>query len=309
MLWGRVVDFNENSYPKLNKEIVQLCQSITEAVSPAATTSLKKQLMEVSGSMERFYEVIRYFKWSKTFCTWLYSEAQLITSPSNKSKSNSTTHSEDKEESLAAPAAAAVRKQSMSMDVDFYGLRPQDTKSSAYIIRILHKDFDVVTGRTTGTLQAALGNIESDETVLDVIHHIERLTVLDSINTSSASTDEASMKTTTAAAVAASSFMSSPTKTTTSPKGAPHKTGARYEQNLLYHKTHVTHLKVLVLSCLVLSCLVYRCYYTTQFRLKLPLHYYCMITQTVLKEPLPSVLTLPQSPLEKEIQKSRYSTY
>jgi hypothetical protein len=260
MLWGRVVDFNENSYPKLNKEIVQLCQSITEAVSPAATTSLKKQLMEVSGSMERFYEVIRYFKWSKTFCTWLYSEAQLIISPSKMSKSNSTTHSnsgEDKEESLAAPAAtAAVRKQSMSMDVDFYGLRPKDTKSSAYIIRILHKDFDVVTGRTTGTLQAALGNIESDETVLDVIHHIERLTVLDSINTSSASTDEASMKATTAVA-AASSFISSPTKTTTSPKGGvSHKTGARYEQNILYRKTHVTHLKVLVLSCLVLSCLV-----------------------------------------------------
>lgn len=264
VLWGRVVDFNENSYPKLNKEIVQLCQSITEAVSPAATTALKKQLMEVSGSMERFYEVIRYFKWSKTFCTWLYGEAQLHLSPSKKMKtmkttstmstsstthSNSATHSGSSEDKVEASAVtttiAAVKQQSMmSMkDVDFYGLRPQDSKSSAYIIRILHKDFDAVTGRTTGTLQAALSNIESDETVLDVIHHIERLTVLDSTTT-----DEAVSKTTTAIATSSSPYIVSPTKATRSPNGASYKTGARSEQNLLYRKTHVTHFKVSPIS-------------------------------------------------------------
>jgi len=225
ILWGRIVDFNENSYPKLNKEIVQLCQSITEAISPAATTTLKRQLIDVSGSMERFYEVVRYYKWSKTFCTWLYSEAQI------SSKTPMATYAEDKTD---VPPVAATRS---SIDVDFYGLRPQDSKSSAYIIRTLHKDFDAVTGRTTGMMQAALSNIDSDETVLDVIHHIERLTVLDSTNTSSI--DEDVSKT----------VVSSPARVTRSPKDKSPKSSARSEQRLLYHRSHVTHFKVSMLCC------------------------------------------------------------
>jgi len=34
---------------------------------------------------------------------------------------------------------------------------------------------------------------------------------------------------------------------------------------------------------------------------------YNVFAQTILKDPLPKVLTMTQSPLEKEIQKSRYS--
>ena len=76
LLWGRPV-LSTPTYPKLGREVRTVCSSILSARNPAALSTEKRRLLEMAGSVERLYDIIRYYKWSHTLCTWRYPEVLL----------------------------------------------------------------------------------------------------------------------------------------------------------------------------------------------------------------------------------------
>ena len=78
-LWGEEVTL-ENNGPFLTREVLEVCNQINECRDNTQKIKLKKMLQELAGSIPNLYNVIRYFKWSKTVCTWKYSEVTIIIS-------------------------------------------------------------------------------------------------------------------------------------------------------------------------------------------------------------------------------------
>ena len=62
---------------------------------------------------------------------------------------------------------------------EFYGLHPAEARSSAYIIRTLHKDFDPVSGSSSALMQAALGSVDLPTGVAEALSSLEMLSSID----------------------------------------------------------------------------------------------------------------------------------
>lgn len=70
---------------KLTPELIEICNAITEATIPAIAKMHKQRLQQViGGNIHQVYAVIRYYKWTKTICTWKYPEIQEAKSESRK---------------------------------------------------------------------------------------------------------------------------------------------------------------------------------------------------------------------------------
>lgn len=61
VLWGRKV-LTVPTYPKLGREVRAVCHAILTARNPATLNAEKRKLLEMAGSVERLYDIIRYYK-------------------------------------------------------------------------------------------------------------------------------------------------------------------------------------------------------------------------------------------------------
>jgi myosin heavy subunit len=84
-LWGEPI-LAEPCPSKLSPEVIEICNAISEATYPAIAKMHKQRLQQMlsgKGSSDDLYAVIRYFKWTKTLCTWKFPE---VTGDSNASQ-------------------------------------------------------------------------------------------------------------------------------------------------------------------------------------------------------------------------------
>lgn len=172
MLWGRKVP-NCPTYPKLGREVREVCHSILTARNPAQLTTEKRRLLEMAGSVERLYDIIRYYKWSNTLCTWRYPEVVLA---QEQMKARHAVN-------ISSPGSPSSPTRTLPVnthETEFYGLRPAEARASAYIIRTLHKDFDPVTGSSSALMQAALGSVDLPSSVAETLSNLELMSDIDS---------------------------------------------------------------------------------------------------------------------------------
>ncbi|RYH19115.1 hypothetical protein EON65_26485 [archaeon] len=80
--------------PLLTPSLIELCNAITDSTQFPAIRKLQQQkLMDTCGSLDRCYEVIRYFKWSRMCCTWKYPEiTQAVSSHSATPSQSAHSH-------------------------------------------------------------------------------------------------------------------------------------------------------------------------------------------------------------------------
>lgn len=174
MLWGRKVTPHP-TYPKLGREVREVCYAILTARNPAQLNTEKRRLLEMSGSVERLYDIIRYYKWSNTLCTWKYPEV-LLAQEQLKAKHAVSIGSPG---SPTSPSRPALNTKVHTQETEFYGLRPAEARASAYIIRTLHKDFDPLTGSSSALMQAALGSVDVPTSVAETLSHLELMSDID----------------------------------------------------------------------------------------------------------------------------------
>jgi hypothetical protein len=60
-LWGRKVSPLRTA-AKLGREVRGVCHAILSARNPATLNAEKRRLLEMAGSVERLYDIIRYYK-------------------------------------------------------------------------------------------------------------------------------------------------------------------------------------------------------------------------------------------------------
>lgn len=147
-----------------------MCHAILIAQNPATLNTEKRRLLEIAGSVERLYDIIRYYKWSNTVCTWRYPEVMLAQEQQKARHLASIGTS-------SSPTAAG--KEPSEHENEFYGLRPAEARSSAYIIRTLHKDFDPLSGSASALMQAALGSVDLPSSVSETLTNLEMLSSVD----------------------------------------------------------------------------------------------------------------------------------
>lgn len=58
------------TYPKLGREVRAVCHNILTARNPAALNTEKRKLLEMAGSVERLYDIIRYYKVCMSYSCW-----------------------------------------------------------------------------------------------------------------------------------------------------------------------------------------------------------------------------------------------
>lgn len=79
--------------PLLTPTLIELCNAITDSTQFPAIRKLQQQkLMDICGSLDRCYEVIRYFKWSRMCCTWKYPEITQA-APTHSATPSQSAHS------------------------------------------------------------------------------------------------------------------------------------------------------------------------------------------------------------------------
>jgi len=121
---------------RLSDEILGLCHEIcASADNRPLCKSLRSKLLRLAGSSDVLENWVRWYKWSKVYCTWKYPEVI------------------DKEHRRSEDSVAAEE------EGEFFGLRPADARSSVYVIRTLHQDVNVVLGDAPASIQAALGSL------------------------------------------------------------------------------------------------------------------------------------------------------
>lgn len=101
-LWGEPI-LAEPCPSKLTPEIMEVCNAISEASSNPAIAKLHKQrlqqLLTVRGASEEVFAAIRYYKWSRTVCTWKYPE---ITGASSAAGSDVTAQQQGMKDATSA---------------------------------------------------------------------------------------------------------------------------------------------------------------------------------------------------------------
>ena len=191
-LWGHRVT-RQPTMPKLSKDILDVCHAIVSAPSAAAVKAEKMRLLDRAGSVQRLYEIVRYFKWSKTLCTWRYPEVQKQlklqqrTSPSKgHGQGGKPSGLDHVEASKGGHGGGCGGGDDDIEERDFYGLEPARARSSAYIIRTLHRDFDGADSSSTGApaassalMQAALSNVELPTSVQQTLANLDHLNSID----------------------------------------------------------------------------------------------------------------------------------
>lgn len=118
--------------PRLSDEILSLCHDICSSSDSNLRKILQKRLLKLACSQERFEFYIRWYKWSKVYCTWKYPE-------------------------IVGRNNTIISSQPFDDESSFFGLIPADARASKYIIRSLHQDIDCVLGDAPASIQAALG--------------------------------------------------------------------------------------------------------------------------------------------------------
>ena len=100
LLWGRRV-LTEPSGSKLTPEIIEICDCITDTTIPTIARKHKQRMQKIiGGSIHKVYACIRYYKWSKSLCTWKYPEilqqkAERQPEPIFVRSANSPNHGND----------------------------------------------------------------------------------------------------------------------------------------------------------------------------------------------------------------------
>eukprot|EP00981_Chlorochromonas_danica_P015708 scaffold14367_cov250-Ochromonas_danica.AAC.4 len=82
LLWGESLRWEDQSANPsiLTLPLIEICDAITDATFPSIQRMHKNKLVEIAGSLNRVYEIIRFYKWAKILATWKYPE---MTSQSN----------------------------------------------------------------------------------------------------------------------------------------------------------------------------------------------------------------------------------
>jgi len=103
--------------------------ALSEGDAQAANNlrALKQQLQAAAGSVRGIYSAIRHFKWVKTACVWRYPEVLVA----------EQLEEEREDESSAGSHQGHLHQ---AAEGSFYGLRPVQARSSAFVICSLHSD-------------------------------------------------------------------------------------------------------------------------------------------------------------------------
>mmetsp|Transcript_27478 Transcript_27478/g.37764 ORF Transcript_27478/g.37764 Transcript_27478/m.37764 type:complete len:1363 (-) Transcript_27478:153-4241(-) len=155
---------------KLTPEVTALCDAIVQQAAlseedPQAAGSLralKQQLQAAAGSVRGIYATIRHFKWVKTACVWRYPEVEAA----------------DSEEG-DLPGSRQDNKEG-----SFYGLRPAQARSAAFVICSLHSEFGVgqhqgPSTAPSGLLQAALGCVDLSSSMAQTLRSLQQAPSVD----------------------------------------------------------------------------------------------------------------------------------
>lgn len=133
--------------PKLTREVIDICDAIVEQSAADVSTSdseeglraLKLRLQSAAGSVRAIYDVIRYFKWHKTACVWRYPEVVAM----QQQEREMDEYEEKEKDEMAAGEVGSTASRPHGAgggEGGFYGLRPAQARSAAFVIRSLHSD-------------------------------------------------------------------------------------------------------------------------------------------------------------------------
>lgn len=179
LLWGKPI-LTETTGPLLTLEVIEICNAITESTYPAIVKMHKQRLQNLAGSVDRVYQIIRYYKWMKVLCTWKYPEvirANSQKAASDAGKKGATAVFDAKD----SPAAGVTTGGGFADDQEeFFGLRFQEAHCNPYVIRLLHQDFDIYGQRNTSAMmEAALSAIDLPSSMQETLENLDLLNDID----------------------------------------------------------------------------------------------------------------------------------
>lgn len=220
-LWGEAI-LAEPCPSKLTPEIVEVCNAIAEATYPSIAKMHKQrlqQMLTVRGSSDEMFAAIRYYKWSRSLCTWKFPEVTGdtgATEPKNKSdvaelalspkKSSDLTTSDDPanadkklkvfasvaeerrrqraangaDPTSSSSSVAGTSQQALENEEEFFGLRLREARANVHIIRHLHQDFDPSLYQTaSAAMEAAVSSAKLSASVQDTLQHLDKLNSID----------------------------------------------------------------------------------------------------------------------------------
>lgn len=220
-LWGEAI-LAEPCPSKLTPEIVEVCNAIAEATYPSIAKMHKQrlqQMLTVRGSSDEMFAAIRYYKWSRSLCTWKFPEVTGdtgATEPKNKSdvaelalspkKSSDLTTSDDPanadkklkvfasvaeerrrqraangaDPASSSSSVAGTSQQALENEEEFFGLRLREARANVHIIRHLHQDFDPSLYQTaSAAMEAAVSSAKLSASVQDTLQHLDKLNSID----------------------------------------------------------------------------------------------------------------------------------
>jgi myosin heavy subunit len=213
LLWGKPI-LTEPTGPLLTLEIIEICNAITESSFPAIVKMHKQRLQQIAGSVDRVYQIIRYYKWMKVLCTWKYPEVMKANSQKTPTdpfyhstkkdmiskqlkKNNSKTHLHDAsneskdhfEKSYDGSDFGGFGETGRGggdgggdgeVREEFFGLKFQDAHCNAYIIRLLHQDFDIYGQKNNSAeMEAILSAVDLPTSMKETLENLDLLNDID----------------------------------------------------------------------------------------------------------------------------------
>lgn len=180
---GDVIDESES--PRLSKELIRICDDIsllTAAVKLPANSrndqsaeyiaklkqrlqTSKQQLKNYAKTSSDLEMIIRSYKWTKLLCPWKFPEV------TGKSSSRDSLSRKIDLSSPSSNSIKVVEKQ----EEEFYGLNITEARSSAYLIKLLHREIDPVIGEVPASLQASIGGPNLPYAVIHILDEVEEV--------------------------------------------------------------------------------------------------------------------------------------